>query len=119
MISVNIIIELICLVIAFICLRTDKVSPWRYQVIYLAIVCITEFTGRYLIKVLHHTTNSWVYNLLIIAEALFILSIFYYILQAYRKGKPVFYGGLILFFVWFFICFFCCGFFFFFDFFFY
>jgi len=95
--STNIIVELLGFVIAFVFLHKDNDKVWKSQVLYLLIVVIAESSGRYMIKGVHYKNNSWIYNLLLIAETFSLTLMFNNILNAFYKGKLFFYLGLILF----------------------
>lgn len=94
MLSLAVYLEIICFVTALICLRKIKNNAWRGMIIYLFITCVAEITGHFL-RVAHHK-NAWVYNLLLIAEALFNSGLFGSILKQYLKARPLIIGGLVL-----------------------
>ena len=95
--SINILVELFGVLIAFVCLRNDQVSVWRYQILYLLMVSITEVSGRYLIIMIHRDNNSWLYNLLLIAEATAIIGMFYRLFSDFKKSMSVIFYGLAFF----------------------
>jgi hypothetical protein len=90
----EIIIELICFIIAFVCLLKAKPSIWKYQAGYLLVVCITELTGVYLKR--HHHVNQWPYNILLLFEIVFICLMFRYLFNRYMKRGPIILCGVIL-----------------------
>lgn len=91
----NTIIELICLITAFFCLRNDKLTAWKGMIIYLTITCLTEFSAIYLRKKLHHN-NQWPYNISIIFEAVFISIMFQNLFRKYFNSKALILGGLAI-----------------------
>lgn len=95
LLSLNIIIEIICFIIAFYCLKSDKNRFWKYQVVFMAITVITELTGRYL-SVYSGKDNQWLYNLFLIAELSGIMSMFYNILVIPKKILFI-YAGIFVF----------------------
>jgi hypothetical protein len=86
--SIGILIETFCFLVALICLRNDRSKPWKYQVPFLLITVLTEVLGRYISKVLHHN-NAWVYNIYIILEASFTTGIFAYLYNPVKKHTHV------------------------------
>lgn len=67
LLSINIIIEFTCFLIAAIYLAKDKSISWKLCIPYLLLTVITEITARYLGVVLH-LNNGWVYNILTFFE---------------------------------------------------
>ena len=94
--SINIIVELICFIIAIICLTGDKSTTWKSWIIYLFITCVTEITGK-ILRHAHDThLNELIYNIYILFEAGFITALLSNIISRYTNTKPVIYGGLSL-----------------------
>ena len=88
--------EIVCFLIALICLRKDKVQIWKYFGVFLLITCITEVFGIYL-KRSHHSHNAWVYNVLMIFEIGFVNIMYAEIFRRYTIAKTVIICGLISF----------------------
>ncbi len=88
--TLNIVVELICFLIALVYLRGLK--EWRLQILYLFLICFIEILGRYLIKGLHFINNSWLYNIFLLVEAFFIALMFYELLKHKLKHIKVFVG---------------------------
>ncbi|SDT66220.1 hypothetical protein SAMN05216490_4687 [Mucilaginibacter mallensis] len=95
-------IELICFVIAMICLIKDLNIIWRSQILYLFITCVTEFLGIFISN--HKYSNHWLYNIFILFEAAFTYLMFNYLLSIYTKSKPIILCGLALFLVLYIYC---------------
>jgi len=82
--TTNTVVELVCFSTAVLCLSRDKEPVWRYQRVYLLIVCLTELFARYLKKGLH-LPNQWPYNIMLLFEAPFISLMFAHLLDRYNK----------------------------------
>jgi hypothetical protein len=94
--SINILVELICFIIACICLSGDKSTTWKSWIVYLLITCTTEITGK-ILRHAHDThLNEFIYNIYILFEAGFTTALLSKILCPYTNAKPVIYGGLSL-----------------------
>jgi hypothetical protein len=99
--TLNILVELICLATALFCLNKKAGKAWLSMIPFLLIICLTEVGGKYL-KVLylqdtvHNLPNSWLYNVLIVFQALFISLHFKYLIGNYVNSKPLIYSGLAL-----------------------
>jgi hypothetical protein len=99
--TLNISVELICLVIALFCLNKKAGKTWLSMIPFLLIICLIEIAGKYL-KVLytqgriHSLENSWLYNLLLVFQSLFISQHFKYLIGNYVNSKPLIYSGLAL-----------------------
>ena len=93
--TTNTTIELICLVIAAICLARDENLIWRSQVLYLTITCLAEISGLYISR--HRYNNQWVYNIFILFEACFSYMMYGHFLQKYISSKPIIFTGLAVF----------------------
>jgi hypothetical protein len=78
-ITVNIVAEFCCLLISILTLRKDKI--WRPQILYLFLIVLTESLGRFLTKGMHIANNSWLYNIFLIIELIFVGSMFYILLK--------------------------------------
>jgi hypothetical protein len=93
--------EIICFVIAFICLIKDKSPAWRSMVLFLLITCITELIGiyikkQYLADRTHVKPNIWIYNVLIIFQAGFTSFMFGHLLNKYINSRLIIFGGLAI-----------------------
>lgn len=85
--SLNISVELTCLVIAFIFLRSDHKFFWKLVIVYMAIVCGTEISGRYIARFMHQP-NGWLYNISLFFEIGFIhFALFKFISKYSRFAK--------------------------------
>lgn len=92
--TVNIIAELACFLTALLVLwRQDM---WRMQILYMFLVCATEILGRYLLKGIGETDNSWLYNIYLLIEAFFIVFMFYHLLQGKIKYLNLYLGIFIV-----------------------
>ncbi len=80
--TVNTIIELICLLIGCFCLYNDKQPMWRFFILYLFLICLTEISAIYMRKVLS-VSNLPLYNIFLIVECFSISIFFYNILKKY------------------------------------
>src|ERR1700761_1471108 len=89
-------LELLCFLTALICLLKIKDNAWRGMIIYMFITCVAEITGHTLRVA--HKHNLWVYNLSLIAEAVFNSFLYGSILKQYIKSKALIISGLALFF---------------------
>jgi hypothetical protein len=83
--SVGTVSELICLIIALICLTKDSSLIWRIMILYMLITCLAEFAGVYVERQGHF--NYWIYNSFLFFEAGFNLLIFGYLYTQYNKSK--------------------------------
>ena len=64
-------VETLCLISAFYFLRGETERHWRLHPWYLLLVVATDATGGYLAHVCH-VSNTWLYNLFIPIEGIFI-----------------------------------------------
>ncbi len=80
--TLNIFVEIICFLVAFFTLKSDKKLFWKTPIIYLLIVCITELSARYTGAVLHRP-NGWIHNILLLFEIAFLHYAFNYFLNRY------------------------------------
>lgn len=78
-------VETLCLIGALYFLRDEKERHWRLHPWYLLIVVATEAVGGYIARV-QGGTNTWLYNLFIPIEGLFISYFLYRLCQPY--GMP-------------------------------
>lgn len=89
LLSLNIIVELTCLVIAFIFLRSDHKLFWKLIIAYMVIVCGTEISGRYIARIMHQP-NGWLYNMSIVIEICFLhFALFKFISKYSRLAMPI------------------------------
>lgn len=86
-------VELLCTVIAAICLFKDNIWQWRSMILFLLITCLTEFGGLY-IRHVYHQSNEWVYNIYTIFEVGFPSIMFAHLLNQHRKSKLLVFTGL-------------------------
>ena len=96
--------EMICFLIALVCLLKDADFIWRYMVLFLFITCVAELTGLhikrlYLADKVHVHPNVWIYNILLICQASFISLMFQHLLSKYSKSKLIIRSGLVLMFI--------------------
>jgi len=89
---VAVIVEVICFVIALVCLVNDSSLAWRGMALFMLLTCITEITGL-LMKMAHHH-NQWVYNIFLVFEAGFTSLMFARLLSKYINSKPLILSGL-------------------------
>lgn len=99
--SVNTNIETAGFIIALICLVNDKNWFWRGMLLYLLITCVTELAGLhikklYLADTAHVHPNIWIYNILLVFQAMFISLMFQHLLSRYINSKLIIFGGLAL-----------------------
>ena len=95
----NTVCELICLIIALICLIKDKAVTWRNMILFLFITCAAEMMGiyikhLYLADRAHVHPNVWVYNILMVFQVIFPSVMFLAFFNKYFNGKPVIICGL-------------------------
>ncbi|MBC7399743.1 MAG: hypothetical protein H7289_07335 [Mucilaginibacter sp.] len=83
--SIMILLEAACFLIAFITLKREASWAWRGMVIFLLITCITEITGKFLKSVYHN--NQWVYNIFFLFELGFTSTMFNHIFSKYINSK--------------------------------
>ncbi|TDO23880.1 hypothetical protein [Pedobacter duraquae] len=93
-ITLNIVVELICFMVALICLLRIKV--WRSQIVYLFLICATEIFGRVLLKVMGQVTNSWLYNIFLVIEAFFVVYMFYSLMAGKVKHVNIYTGVYVV-----------------------
>lgn len=94
--SINNIIELICLLCAVIFLANDKNKIWKFQILFLIFVCVIELVGRYY-RIILKVDNSWLYNIYLLAEMGFLSGIFYLFFDNYKQGRIYILAALIIF----------------------
>lgn len=97
--TINTSAELLCFVVALICLSKDKSIAWRIMIFFLLVTCIAELTGiyvkrLYLSDTVHIHPNAWVYNIFIFAQVTFFSYFFQFLLKKYNYSKPIIFGGL-------------------------
>ncbi|MNK12990.1 hypothetical protein D3C87_310690 [compost metagenome] len=81
--TVNTIAELTCLLIGCFCLYNDKEPVWRFFILYLLLICLTEIFAIHMRKVLG-ISNLPLYNIFLIVECFSISIFFYNLLKKYR-----------------------------------
>jgi hypothetical protein len=91
--SVIILIEAACFIIALVSLIKDDNRAWRSMVLFMLITYLTEITGK-LLRTGHHS-NQWLYNVFLLFEAGFTSFMFNHLLSKYINSKPLFIGGLV------------------------
>jgi hypothetical protein len=82
-ITINTGTEILCFFIGLICIIKDKSTAWRLLLTFQFITCVAELTGIYVRR--QHTSNAWVYNVLIVAECGVVSYFFYYLFSPYFK----------------------------------
>ncbi len=92
--------EVICFILAVICLWTDKSIIWRSLVVFLFVTATCEICGVYFAKTYHD--NQWLYNIFIVFEAFFNLAVFAHLFKKqngnnllYKLGGACFVGSYI------------------------
>jgi hypothetical protein len=93
--SINNIIELICLLCAVVFLFNDKNKVWKFQILFLITVCIIELAGRYY-RIVIEKDNSWIYNIYLLAEISFVSTIFYIFFKNYARGRLYLTAAILL-----------------------
>ena len=83
--TINTILELICLLIGFICLFHDKEPIWRFFILYLLLICLTEVSAIHMRKV-WSMSNLPLYNIFLIVECFSISIFFYYLFKKYTSS---------------------------------
>jgi len=95
--------ELFGLTTAIICLRNDQSLIWRGQILFLLITWLVEIEGYNLkkdyVNALVAKTdlphgNVWLYNILLIFQAVFISLVFYDVVKVYVNSKYFIIVGL-------------------------
>lgn len=94
--QINQIIEFVALLIAYFCLRKKQAGWYRYSIVFLLIVVITECAGSYTYFVLHKN-NHWIYNTYLPIEIGFKAWMLYKICQPHFNCKPLVLAGLAVF----------------------
>lgn len=85
--TVNTIAELTCLLIGCFCLYNDKEPIWRFFILYLVLICVTEIFAIHMRKV-WGMSNLPLYNIFLIVECFSISVFFYNLLKKYTdRGK--------------------------------
>lgn len=85
LITVNNILELVCLLFAIFFLIKDKKNFWLISILYILTVCATEIAAGIISKVYHHH-NAWLFNIFMLIEATFVSYGLYYFLRDYIKN---------------------------------
>ena len=103
--TVNICAELFCLIVAITCLTKDFNLIWKGQIVFILITCVVEIEGLRLKKDYVRALNGhlslphgnvWLYNILLVLQAIFISLMFYDVLKKYIKSWPVITCGLAI-----------------------
>jgi hypothetical protein len=99
--TLNTIVEIICFLIALICLKKDNDVVWRSAILFLFITCVMEMTGIYVKRLyladrLHIPSNAWVYNILILFQAGFFSLMFQHLLKKHSYSRFIIVGGFAL-----------------------
>ena len=90
--TTNTIAESICFLIALLSLYNIKSPVWKAMVLFLFIICLTEFLGIYFKKIYLQNPkvnlpNIWLYNILLIFQTGFISYMLYTLLSRYGDFK--------------------------------
>ena len=94
--TANTVAELICFLIALLCLVKDNNLVWKSMIFYLFATCFAEIGGIYISGPGHLTSNHWVYNIFLICEIGFTHLMYFYLLGKYINSKPVILTGLAI-----------------------
>ena len=97
--TINTVSEIICFLVAVVCLLKDKDSLWRSMILFLMITVVTELLGAYIKHLYkadptHVLPNSWVYNVFRLFEAGFTSLMFAGLFKKYINSKPLILSGL-------------------------
>jgi hypothetical protein len=93
--TVNTIAELLCFIAAVTFLPRQNVKSKNIIVIFLFVTVFTEMCGIHIKKV-NHAPNAWVYNLLLIAQAAFFLTVFWQLLSGSKKRNLLIISGAVI-----------------------
>ncbi|MGY3214295.1 hypothetical protein [Mucilaginibacter sp. HD30] len=83
--------ELICLIVALVCLFNAKERNWRLLIPFLLITCMVEI-GAIPLKTLYRAnpipqnSNAWIYNILLLVQIATFLMMFYNIIGKYTRS---------------------------------
>lgn len=96
--TINTIAELVCFLVALVCLLKAPEFEWKMMIVFLFITCVAELMGihvkrHYLEDPVHNTPNVWIYNVLLIFQTGFINLMFYYLFNKYRNSRPIIMNG--------------------------
>lgn len=101
--TVNTVTEILCFIIAAICLSKDKSLAWRSMLLFLLITCIVELSGIYIrrLNIEDHThlhRNEWLYNIFMIFQIYFLSYMFYHLLKKFNNPKRIIFtsGSLLI-----------------------
>ncbi|MFI5136448.1 MAG: hypothetical protein ACHQIM_01390 [Sphingobacteriales bacterium] len=99
--TLNTIVETICFVIAFLCLKKDASLVWRSMVLFLFVTCVIEMSGIYFKRLyladrVHAHPNIWLYNILLLFQAGMFNWMFRQLLSKYIKSRPIIISGLAI-----------------------
>ena len=96
--TINIYVEISCLIAATYFLFREKNLFWRLSIAYLLIVCTTEIYGRYQAAVLGRP-NAWLHNILVLFELAYINTMFYSFTRKYSKlaGPVILFMSAVIF----------------------
>ena len=103
-VTINTTAETICFISAVILLRKDTVVIWRTIIVFLLITCITELAAipikkRYIADPIHTISNIWLYNILLLFQAMFFSLMFAYLFKNHKHSKPILFGALLVIYV--------------------
>jgi len=90
--SVIIVAEIVCFIVALVCLLKDTETAWRLMIVFLFITSATEICGKWLKDTNQH--NTFLYNIYLIFEASFTSLLFHNIFSKYFNSKPLILSGL-------------------------
>lgn len=94
--SLNTVVELICLIVSVICLWNDKEPAWRLMIVLLLAIFISETGGRYVYFNSESHNNHWIYNISILFQITINHIMFAYLLRHYKNFKWLFISGIVL-----------------------
>ncbi len=92
--SINVVAELGCLLIAIFCLVDDKSKIWKGMLLYMLVICATEISGIYVRT--QYQSNTWIYNILLIFEISALSLMFQKLLSRYLNCKFIIISGIVV-----------------------
>ncbi|MDB5158255.1 MAG: hypothetical protein JWR50_2962 [Mucilaginibacter sp.] len=91
--------ELICFIIAFICLYGEKEIAWKVLIPFMLIICIAEigsipFKAIYRANPIPSNSNAWIFNILMLFQISVFSNMFNHLFKKYISSKPLIITGL-------------------------
>ena len=82
--------EVICFCTALLCLTGKQNGYWRWMILFLAVTCIVEISGQYIVLNIPKPNNNWIYNVHLFFEILFMHLFFAHLFKPFAvRNLPI------------------------------